>query len=156
MKVRDIMTQPPRTCRRETSLAVASRQMRALGCGTLAVLDSNGRLAGIVTDRDLAMAVGDTTRDPSRVAVDKAMTHRVHTCRPEDDLHAALARMTQARVRRLPVVDSDGDLKGIISIDDIALWGVQHGGVGLHEFTSALRSVCAPRTVALEASSPPL
>jgi CBS domain-containing protein len=157
MRVQDIMTQPPESCHLETTLAFASRRMRETGCGTLAVLDASGRLAGILTDRDLALAIGDTRREASRVAVDKAMTHHVHTCRPEDDLHAALERMASAKVRRLPVVENDGDLKGLLSIDDIILWGLQDGGVGMHKLINALREIVSPRAVvAIEAEAPHL
>jgi CBS domain-containing protein len=150
MQVRDIMTQKPHTCRRETSLADASRRMKATGAGTLAVVDSDGRLAGILTDRDLAIAVGGTARDPGRVAVDKAMTHQVHTCSPGDDLHLALAQMTRHEVRRLPVVDRDGVLCGIISIDDIVLYGVQHAAVEAQELTAAMAALCARARTALQ------
>lgn len=150
MKVQDIMTQPPQTCHSDTDLALASRRMKETGYGTLAVMDHHGRLAGILTDRDLALAIGDTRREAARVSVDKAMTHHVHTCRPGDDLHLALELMASARVRRLPVVDPEGDLRGIISIDDIILWGVQHGGVNMTELTTALRSICSPRTAVVE------
>ena len=154
MRVRNIMTQPPETCHIETTLAAASRHMRETGCGTLAVLDAGGRLAGILTDRDLALAVGDTRREASRVAVDKAMTHHVETCRPDDDLRLALERMAAAKVRRLPVVDGDGDLKGLLSIDDIILWGLQDGAVGMHNLMKALRSIVSPRGAALEPELP--
>jgi CBS domain-containing protein len=154
MKVRDIMTQPPETCRLYTDLAVASRRMRETGCGTLAVLDAKGQLAGILTDRDLAIAVGDTRREASRVAVDKAMTHHVQTCRPDDDLHVALERMSSARVRRLPVVAPDGEVHGLLSIDDIILWGLNQEGVSTNELVDALRSIVAPPSVALAAEPP--
>jgi CBS domain-containing protein len=143
MKVRDIMTQPPCTCRLDTSLGIASRRMKDMGCGTLAVLDQRGRVAGILTDRDLAIAIGQTNRDSSHISAQEAMTGHVYTCSPDDDLPGALQRMTEAKVRRLPVVTSDGDLQGILSIDDIILWGVQHGGVTRKDLVQALRAICA-------------
>ena len=154
MRVQEIMTQPPQTCRLDTNLAVASRQMKEMGCGTLAVLDRDGRLAGILTDRDLAMAVGDTRREASRIAVDKAMTHHVHTCRTTEDVRVALAKMAAAKVRRLPVLDDQGHLRGIVSLDDIVLWGVDHGAVATSEVAGALRSICASRVPALELEGP--
>lgn len=154
MRVRDIMTQPPETCRVDTDLATASRRMKETGCGTLAVLDAEGRLAGILTDRDLAVAIGETKRDAWRVAVDKAMTHRVHTCRPDDDVHAALDRMATAKVRRLPVVDAQGGLKGVISIDDVIVWGVQEGGIDTQELARALQAICGRPAAALEIDLP--
>lgn len=143
MKVRDIMTQPPQTCRLETSLGVASRRMSDTDCGTLVVLDQRGRVAGILTDRDLAMAIGTTNRNAAHILAHEAMTPHVHTCSADQDLVAALERMTETRVRRLPVVTSDGDLLGMLSIDDLILWGAQHGGVTRKELVRALRAICA-------------
>jgi predicted transcriptional regulator len=71
------------------------------------------------------------------------MSRPVHTCRPEDDVRVALERMANARVRRLPVVAEDGDVKGLVSIDDLVLWGLQSSGVGMHALIAALRALCA-------------
>ena len=101
------------------------------------------------------MAIGTTNRNPSHILALEAMTRHVHTCSADQDLAAALERMTEARVRRLPVVTADGDLQGILSIDDIILWGAQHGGVTRKELV--LRAMCARhepllQTEALETS----
>lgn len=154
MKIHNIMTQPPQTCTIHMDLAAASRRMRDTGCGTLAVLEHRGRLAGIVTDRDLALAIADA-RDPAGTAVEDVMTRRVHICRPDDDLHVALEQMAKFKIRRLPVVTHDGDIKGVVSIDDIILWGVQHSGVSLHELVAALRSICVADVAALQDTAEP-
>jgi CBS domain-containing protein len=143
MKVCDIMNRPPEECHTSTTLSTASRHMRDRRCGTLVVMNPRGRLAGIVTDRDLALAISDIHGPPSRVTVDHVMTRDVHTCGPDDDIQTAIAQMSRWKVRRLPVVDSDGDVKGMISIDDIVLWGIHNRGVGLREATRALRSIVA-------------
>ena len=75
MKVHDIMSVPPQTCPATTPLTGASRMMAELGCGTLVVLDEYGALAGIVTDRDLALAIGRF--DAQAVTVDRVMTRIV-------------------------------------------------------------------------------
>ena len=142
MKVQSIMTQPAQTCTTAMDLTAASRRMEDTGCGTLAVLNPRGRLAGILTDRDLALAIG-TVEDPARATVAEVMSHRVHTCQPEDDLHVALDTMVKHKVRRLPVISSSGDVEGMISIDDIILWGVPDHAVSLHALIDALRSICA-------------
>ena len=142
MHVHDVMTEPPQTCPRTMPLAGASRRMRDSGCGSLIVLGAHGRVVGIVTDRDLALTIGQQ-RDAWRLTVDRIMSQRVHMCGPDDDVSVALERMAQARVRRLPVVDADGDVKGLISIDDIVLWGLQSSGVGTQALIAALRSLCA-------------
>jgi CBS domain-containing protein len=142
MKVRDIMTQPPSTCRLETSLGLASRRMAETACGTLVVLDHRERVVGILTDRDLAVAIGKTNRNPSHIPAPEAMTGNVHTCSPDENLPAVLERMAESKVRRLPVVTSEGVLQGILSIDDIILWGVQHGGVTRKGLVRGLRAIC--------------
>ena len=142
MQVHDIMTEPPQTCPRTMHLPDASRRMRDSGCGSLVVLGPRGRIAGIVTDRDLALALGEQ-RDAKPLTVQRVMSQPVHMCRPDDDVTVALGRMASVHVRRLPVVDTDGDVKGLISIDDIVLWGLQSSGVSMHALIAALRSLCA-------------
>ena len=146
MQVREIMTEPPQTCPLTTHLVDASRRMRTTGCGSLIVLGSRGRIVGIVTDRDLALALSDA-RDVRDLTVDKVMSHPVHSCRPDDELSLALDRMTSFRVRRLPVVATDGDVKGLISIDDIVLWGLRSAGVS-RRLVAALRALCATSSFA--------
>jgi CBS domain-containing protein len=145
MRVREIMTQPPQTCRLDTDLSTASRRMKEFDCGFLPVLDPRGRVAGVLTDRDIAIAVGDRRRSASHVAAHEAMTPKVQTCLPDEDIRRVLDRMATWRFRRFPVVSPDGDLKGVISIDDIILWGYEQGGVSARELADALRAICAPR-----------
>ena len=147
MDVQNIMTQPVQTCTTEMDLTAASRRMEDTGCGTLAVLNDRGGLAGIVTDRDLALAIG-TFGEPARVTVAEIMTHRVHTCRPDDPVRTALETMVRYKVRRLPVVARGGDVEGMISVDDIIVWGVPGHAVSLQALTAALRSLCASSTAA--------
>ena len=146
MQVREIMTEPPQTCPLTTHLADASRRMRTTGCGSLIVVGSHGRIVGIVTDRDLALALSDA-RDMRDLTVDKVMSHPVHSCRPDDELSLALDRMTSFRVRRLPVVATGGDVKGLISIDDIVLWGLRSAGVS-RRLIATLRALCATSSFA--------
>lgn len=153
MKVKNIMTQPLQTCTRGMTLAAASRRMKETGCGTLAVLNHHGRLAGIVTDRDLALAVGGI-QEPARSTVREVMTHPVHTCQPDDNVHAALDTMAMFKVRRLPVISEAGDAKGMISIDDIILWGVPKSAVSLHTLVAALRSICSASSAAVQDADP--
>jgi CBS domain-containing protein len=150
MKVRDVMTRPFYTCKLDTSLDNASRKMNDNDCGTLIVLDHRGRPAGILTDRDLAIKIGQSARKPSYIPAHEVMTREIYTCSPDETLRAALKRMSEARVRRLPVVTPDGDLQGLLSIDDIILWGVKSGGVTQSEVVEALRSICAAHTTVFE------
>ena len=118
------MTQPPQLCTVDTTLALASQRMSSTGAGTMIVLNRHGRIAGILTDRDLALAVGTLEGAVATATVGSVMTCGAHVCAPDDEVREAVARMARAKVRRLPVVAPDGDVKGLISIDDVLLWGL--------------------------------
>jgi CBS domain-containing protein len=147
MRVHEIMTEPPQTCPQGMHLADASRRMCATGCGTLIVLGPHGGVAGIVTDRNLALAMGDAP-DAGRLTLAQVMSRPVQTCDPDDHVGAALDRMAAFHVRRLPVVDENGDVKGLISIDDIVLWGLRTPGVSAHAVVAALRALASASSFA--------
>jgi len=140
MKVSEIMMVPPQTCPLETHLESVSRRMRETGCGSLVVLGPTGRVAGIVTERDVALAVG-ATDDAARLSVDRVMSPEVHACRPEEHVDDALRRMARFHVGRLAVVDETDDVKGVLSIEDIVLWAGGTPGVSMHALIAALRTI---------------
>ena len=142
MKVKDIMTVGSRTCTPDTTLAAAATLMWEGDCGVLPVLD-DGELVGIVTDRDMFIALGTRNARAAHVRVGAVATHAVSTCGPDDEVASALATMKQARVRRLPVVDAGGKLLGIISINDIALAAGGGGPVRDKDVVDALQEICA-------------
>jgi CBS domain-containing protein len=119
MKVKDLMTAEPRVCTSATSVAAAAAQMWDGDCGFLPVVD-DGRLTGVVTDRDMYIALATRNRLASELTVAEVATATVITAAPDEEVQAALARMKRALVRRLPVVAADGGVVGVISIDDIA------------------------------------
>lgn len=121
MKVQDIMTTAPETCRTATNLAVAVERLWNADCGVLPVTDENARLTGIITDRDICIALGTRNRPASSVRVDEVMRRPVETCRTDEDVNVALGRMKERRVRRLPVLDDQGKLVGMLSLNDIVL-----------------------------------
>jgi CBS domain-containing protein len=120
MRVRDVMCQPVSTCTEEMSLASAARIMGENDCGVLPVV-KNSRVVGVVTDRDVCLAVGKTRRSPDETPVREVMTRKVATCTTTDEIHTALSVMSSRQVRRLPVLDEKGALKGVLSMDDIVL-----------------------------------
>ena len=143
MKVREIMTEPPLTCTPETSLAVAARLMGEADYGTLPVVDSHGQLAGIITDRDICLALASTNRNALHVAVREVMTPKVFAAMLDDDVKSALATMKSARVRRLPVRDEFGRLRGMLSIEDVVIRGLERDGIPANEIVAALRAMYA-------------
>jgi CBS domain-containing protein len=122
--------------------------MQEAKCGVLPIVDAEGKLTGIVTDRDLCLATAVRRRSATQVAVNEAMTRRVATCGPGDDLRTALHVMGAAGVRRLPVVDPEGHLRGLLSIDDVVMWGVQEGGVTDADVVDTLRRACQKNAAA--------
>lgn len=121
MKVKDIMTHKAITCRPENNLAEVVAAMWEGHCGALPVLDARGAVSGMITDRDISIALGTRNRPASQIRVMDVSLPRVFTCAADDDVLSALATMATQNVRRLPVVAKDGPIVGILSIDDVLL-----------------------------------
>ena len=137
MKVRELMRHPVRTVTPNDSLSDAAAVMAARDVGALAVV-ADGRLAGIVTDRDIATrAVANRLR--GRAPVAEVMTTKVLSCGPEDEIDAVLETMAAQQVRRLPVCSADGELVGMISIGDAAQTEEYQEAAA-----RALSSICRP------------
>lgn len=119
MKVRDIMTQGAVCCGPGTNVGEAVELMWKRNCGILPVVGADGKLQGVVTDRDICIAMGTRNRLPGQLTIAEIATKRVSTCGPDDEIHEALLTMAEREVRRLPVVDERGTPVGILSIDDI-------------------------------------
>ena len=147
MKVRDIMTKQVVSCQTSADLATAARLMLQGGFGTIPVIDAHGRVAGVLTDRDIAMAAGTRQRNASHISVHEAMTSRVRSCLAGDEVSVALTQMEEAHVRRLPVLDDASHLAGILSIDDIAARALDRtDGISSTAFARAFRNIASPST----------
>lgn len=121
MKVQEIMTRDVKFCGPATNLAAATEMLWRNNCGTLPVLDSSGKLTGVITDRDMCIAMGTRNWTARDLAVRDVAIQPVFTCGADDDVREALKTMGQRHVRRMPVVSGDGKLAGILSLDEIAL-----------------------------------
>jgi CBS domain-containing protein len=115
------MVETPASCSVNTNLGAAIEMLWNRNCGFLPVVDEQEKVVGVVTDRDLCIAMGTRNRLPGEMAVGEVIAPKLFYCKPEDDIHAALKIMGNKKVRRLPVVDSDRKLKGILAMDDIVL-----------------------------------
>ncbi|HSU26267.1 MAG TPA: CBS domain-containing protein [Pyrinomonadaceae bacterium] len=118
-RCREIMTSDVRTSTRDMSLQDAARLMRDGDMGSVPVVE-DGKLVGIVTDRDIVVRSIAEGRDSSS-PVSEAMTTEIFSVKPDDFVFEAIRLMGDKQVRRLPVVDADGRLAGIIAIADVAL-----------------------------------
>ena len=123
MKVKDVMTQSAVCCAPGTNVGEAVELMWVHNCGMLPVTGTGGKLEGIVTHRDISIAMGTRNRLAGELTVGEVATRNVVTCKPEDEIHEALQTMAEKRVRRLPVVDEQGVPQGILSMDDIITHG---------------------------------
>lgn len=140
------------TCAASDSLVHAMEVMWERDCGCVPVIDDRGRLAGVLTDRDVAVAAFTRARALSELRVGDTMATLVYTCRLDEPVSAALARMGRHQVRRLPVVDASGRLVGIFALSDVLRNGpTAHASVPLGAASvvthtwQALRRICQPR-----------
>lgn len=122
MKVKDVMTADSlKYCTLETSLHTVAKTMKENNHGALPVLNKENRVVGIITDRDIALSLA--SKKESKIAdlkVDDVMTeHTVHTVKTEDPIDKALTEMRKHKVGRLPVTDTNGALKGIITLNSL-------------------------------------
>lgn len=153
MKIRELMSTPPCCCRPETNLGSATEMMWHANCGFLPVVGSDGKVFGVITDRDICIALGTRNRLAGDVSVSDVITsQKLFYCGPDDDVHVALRAMEAGRVRRLPVISHDGSLAGIISMDDIlpkataATLGAQPE-LSSDEVVRAYRAITAPQVM---------
>jgi CBS domain-containing protein len=121
-KCKEVMTKNPVSCLSTDSVAKVAQLMRRDNIGSLLVIEDEQTqmLIGIVTDRDLALKVLGEERDARSTKVEVVMTRNLVTCHPEDDLQKALDAMSEHQLRRMPVVDNDNKILGIIAQADIA------------------------------------
>ena len=150
MKIAEIMTRDVHTCTPTDTLATAAQIMWENDCGAVPVVDRDGRLVGIITDRDLAMAAQLPGVALSESSVSSAMARDVKACSPQDTPATVQALMQQYKIRRVPVVDQDRRLLGIVSLGDLAyVMSSQQtlGGDGMTwtAIAHTLAAVSAPR-----------
>jgi CBS domain-containing protein len=121
MQVQEIMTGDVECVERNDSAVLAATKMLERDIGSLPVCDEQGHLDGIVTDRDITIRATANARDPSSTPVGEIMTPNPVYCFPEEDLEAVARRMKENQVRRVPVLDHDMRLTGILSLGDVAV-----------------------------------
>ena len=142
MKISDLMTADPVTCSPDTNLAAAAALMLQADCGILPVV-RNGKLCGVVTDRDMFIAAGTRDQKPSALTVGEVMTGQVFSCRPDDDVEAALAMMRDHAIRRVPVEGFGQTVLGIVSMNDIVLAVGAKKAVRGAAVVDAMQHICA-------------
>lgn len=150
MKVHKIMTSNVRTCAPETTLAEVAAIMWETDCGALPVVYDSGKVLGLITDRDIAVATATKGRPASDIRVTEVISGQVFSCHLHDDVKTALKTMRHEKVRRLPVVNDDGMLQGILSLNDIVLRAEEAKGKHVPELSyedamSTIKAICEHR-----------
>jgi CBS domain-containing protein len=153
MRVRDLMSAPPQTCPPAADLGAIAHVMWTHDCGFVPLIDGLGKVIGVITDRDICIAAATRHRPPESISAAETIAGPVHTCGPEDSVGDALATMKEFKVRRLPVVDANGQLLGVISMNDIVLASAQKRKPSTAEVVSAIAAICAHRTAEASAAS---
>lgn len=121
LEVGDLMTRNVVSVRASEPLSAAARLLWDHDCGAIPVLEEEGeRVVGMVTDRDICMAAWSRNLAPSLIVTSEAMSHGLVYCSPTDSIETAESIMRSRKVRRLPVLDADGRMVGILSFTDIA------------------------------------
>jgi CBS domain-containing protein len=120
MRTKDLMTPATHVCRPDHTLREAAGLMWEHDCGFLPVIGEDGRVVGVITDRDVCLAAYRAVRDFSSMPVADCMSQPVRSCSPDDTFDAAADAMERHHVRRLVVVDTAGRLQGVVSLDDLA------------------------------------
>ena len=141
MKLRDIMTNPVIRISPEETVTVAARTMTHYNIGAMPVCGSDGRLCGVITDRDIVTRCLAAGRSPGNTSVRDIMTSRVIVARPDMEADLAAGLMGREQIRRLPVMEN-GKLCGMISLGDLATReeGCVNAGGALTQISSGLSS----------------
>lgn len=147
--VEQLMSRPVHRMQVGHSLNDAARLMWEHDVGAIPVVDQEDRVHGIVTDRDVAMAAYLQGKCLSDIPVETVMAKDVKTVRADEPIQRAATLMTRHQFRRVPVLNGDGVLLGILSLNDLAGASADPStdGISEHDVAHTLRAICAPRTM---------
>jgi CBS domain-containing protein len=153
MEIKQVMCSQVHACRVDDTLNAPAQLMWDNDCGCVPVVESDGTgaVVGILTDRDICMAAYSQGKPLFQIPVSSAMARKVISCHPDDDVSRVELLMRANRVRRIPVIDEQGRLKGIVSLNDLACEAEREQmmrtapQVTLSEVAETLATICEPR-----------
>ena len=146
MNVVDVMSAKPSSVCAEDHLDQAARILWEQDCGFVPVMDADDLLVGVVTDRDLCMASYSQVKPVASVAVEAVMTRELTTCQPGDTVAEAMAAMASAQVHRVPVIDANGVLVGVLSLSDLVqLAAARPSALPAKQMVATIAAVTKPR-----------
>lgn len=147
MRVERVMSKPAITCGKRETLNTAARLMWEHDCGAVPVVEHDGTVAGMITDRDICMAAYTQGKPLKAIPVSHVMADHVVSCHPGQSIAEAERLMAEKGIRRLPVVDSGGRPVGLLSINDVARHAAasRRGDHAQQEVAKTLAAICEPR-----------
>lgn len=145
MIVKELAAFDVKSCAPDTDLATAAKIMWDCDCGVVPVVNEERKVIGMITDRDICIAAATRAARPSDIQVRDVMAGDVAACGIGDDVHVALKTMKERRVRRLPVLDGQERLAGIISMNDLVMRTECRPGADVsgEAFLDTLKAICA-------------
>ena len=157
MKVKDVMTPNAKAIWLTESLADAAKLMWENDCGVLPIIKDGRKVVGLITDRDICMAAAMRDRTPSGISVEEVMTSQVYAVNPEDNIDLALQVMQEHHIRRLPVINPEGELEGILSMNDVVLHanasdGTTGNSIHYGDVVKTYQAICQHPVPALRSS----
>jgi CBS domain-containing protein len=158
MKVRDLMTTSTVFCRPETNLAAVGALMWEHDCGLIPVVDDGEKVTGVITDRDVCIALSTRDRQPSKITAGEVTAAPAFVCSPDDDIRTALTTMSREKLHRLPVVSRERGLVGMLSIDDLLLHAEKgigkRPGISYDDVVQTFQAICTHPAGTAHASAP--
>ena len=147
MKIMELMTRDVEACHPDDDLAAVAMIMWRRNCGIVPVVDDQNRVLGTITDRDICIATATRHRAPAALRAQDVTSPELFTVGESDDVRVALDVMRYKQVRRVPVVDANRKLKGIVSVNDIVLSlkvpSVRHDAeLSPNEVLLTMQSIC--------------
>lgn len=155
MKVEELMTKAPTTISNYETLDIAAKKLWDSDCGVLPVVGGDGRLVGILTDRDICMSAWSRGQLLATIHTDEAMSKQVFSVKPDQEIEFAEQLMADKQVRRIPVVDAEDKPIGILSMNDVAREAARTGSKlkdGITRAVQTIAAICQPRKRAQKAA----
>ena len=149
MKVENVMTRNVANCSPDASLADAAGRMWENDCGIIPVVDDRRNVVGVVTDRDICMALAMSNRKASETPVSDVMSRQIFVCSPDSDVTEVFGIMKREQILRIPIVDNDGKLIGIVSLSDLVQRaddgrGIRKPEVSFEEVVETRKAITEP------------
>ena len=143
MTVKELMSRNVKSCSEDADLATVAKIMWDGDCGMVPIVNDEGRIKGVITDRDICIAAATRSMSPASLHAREVMSQNVSACVATDDVREALAMLKDRRIRRLPVVDDQDRLVGVVSLNDLVMRAECRRGAELsgEEFLDTMKAI---------------